>query len=777
MGEYALGQAVPRSEDPRLLSGGGRYVDDVNLPGTAFGWVLRSPYANAKINSMDISAAKAAPGVLLVLTGEDWANSGLGDLPVASGRKRPDGSDMFTPPFPALVTGQVRRVGDYIAFVVAETLAQAKDAAEMIEVDYDILPAVTNAEDALAEGAPAVWEECPDNICFVHTGGDADAVAAAFEKADHIIKHKYNINRVMASPTEPRGCTGDYNAMEDSYTLYTTLQGVHPYRATLAGRILKVPENKVRVVALDVGGSFGMKSPVYNEGPLCLWASKQLHRPVKWMGDRSEAFLSDYAGRDNITTAELALDKDGKFLGFRVTTLAALGAYIGGATPNPAINNLGTLAGVYTIPAISVHVTGVMTNNNPVTPYRGAGRPEAAFVIERTIDLAADELGIDPAELRRINTIPPDAMPYKTALYFTYDCGEFEKNMDLTMEMADWNGFEARRAEAAKNGKLRGIGMSNTIERAASAGIEAAEIRIGRSGTVTLMSGSCTQGQGHETVYKQIIADKLGISPDEIHYVWGDTEKVAFGHGTGGSRSATLGGSAVNMATDKVIEKARKIAAHKLEAAAEDIEFLDGTFTVAGTDRSISFTDVAKAAINPKDIPEDMEPGINEHATYTANIMNYPNGCHICELEIDPDTGIIDILKYSVIDDVGTVMNPLLLKGQIMGGIAQGIGQALMEDVAYDESGQLITGSFMDYAMPRADDMSYMDIDSNPVPTETNPLGVKGAGEAGNVGGLAAVMNAIVDALSPLGITHIDMPCTPEKVWQAIQNAKQDSAA
>jgi len=776
MGEYALGQAVPRSEDPRLLSGGGRYVDDVQLPGMAYGWVVRSPYAAAKINSIDSSAAEKAPGVLAVLTGDDWAASGLGDLPVASGRKRPDGSDMFTPPLPALITGQVRRVGDYVAFVVAETLAQAKDAAELVDVDYDILPAVTDAEKALADGAPAVWDECPDNICFLHTGGDADAVAAAFEKADHIVSHKYRINRVMAMPMEPRGCTGDYNAIEDHYTLYTTLQGVHPYRATLANRVLKVPENKVRVVALDVGGSFGMKSPIYNEGPLCLWASKILHRPVKWMGDRSESFLSDYAGRDNITTAELALDKQGNFLGFRVTTLAALGAYIGGATPNPAINNLGTLAGVYTIPAMCVNVTGVMTNNNPVTPYRGAGRPEAAFVIERTIDLAADELGIDPAELRRRNTIPPDQMPYKTALYFTYDCGEFEKNMDMTMEMADWAGFEKRRKEAAARGRMRGIGMSNTIERAASPGIEAAEIRIGRSGTVTLQSGSCTQGQGHETVYKQIVADKLGISPDDIEYVWGDTDKVAFGHGTGGSRSATLGGSAVNMATDKVIEKARKIAAHKLEAAAEDIEFTEGTFTVAGTDRTISFAEVAKAAVNPGDIPDDMEPGINEHATYTANMMNYPNGCHICELEIDPDTGVVDILKYSVVDDVGTVMNPLLLKGQIMGGIGQGVGQALIEDTAYDESGQLITGSFMDYAMPRADTMSFMEIQSNPVPTATNPLGVKGAGEAGNVGGLPAVMNAVIDALSPLGIRHLDMPCTPEKIWRAIRNSDGKAA-
>lgn len=775
MGEYALGQSVPRSEDPRLLSGGGRYVDDVQLPNTAYGFVLRSPHAHAEIKSIDVSAAEQAPGVLLVLTGEDWESSGWGNPPTASGRKRPDGSPMFVPPMPPLVKDRVRRVGDYVAFVVAETRNQSQDAAELIDVDYSILPAVTATAEAGKPGAPAVWDECPDNICFEHQAGYKEETDAAFAKADKIIKHEYVITRVMAATMEPRGCTADYNRFDDSYTFYTTLQGVHPYRATLA-RMLKVPESKMRVIAQDVGGSFGMKSPVYPEGPLCLLASRKLGQPVKWLADRSEAFLSDYGGRDNITTAELALDTDNKFLGFRVNTIANLGAYVAFATPNPAVNNIGTLAGVYTTPAIHVTVTGVLSNANPMTPYRGAGRPEAALVIERTIDLAADELGIDPAELRRINTIPPDAMPFKTGLTFTYDSGEFEKNMDLTMEMADYAGFEARRAEAKSRGKLRGIGISNTIERAASPGIEAAEIRIDRSGSVTIMAGSCTQGQGHETVFKQIVCDKLGLKPEDVTYVWGDTEKVAFGHGTGGSRSATLGGSAVLMATDKVIEKAKKIAAHQLEAAVEDIVFDEGTFTVAGTDRSMAFTDVAKLASAPGNLPEGMEPGINEDATYTATVMNYPNGCHICEVEIDPETGVTDILGYNVVDDVGTVMNPLLLKGQIMGGIAQGVGQALMEVITYDESGQLITGSFMDYAMPRADSMSYMDIKANPVPTKTNPLGVKGAGEAGNVGGLPAVINAVVNALSPLGIKHIDMPCTPERVWQAIQDARAKAA-
>ena len=775
MGEYALGQSVPRSEDPRLLSGGGRYVDDVQLANTAYGYVLRSPHAHAKINAIDISAAAAAPGVQLVLTGADWAASGWGNPPIASGRKRPDGSPMFVPPMPPLVQDRVRRVGDYVAFVVADSLNQAKDAAELIEVDYTSLPAVTATAEAGKPGAPAVWDECPDNICFRHEAGYKAETEAAFAKADKIIKHEYIITRVMAATMEPRGCTADYNRFDDSYTFYTTLQGVHPYRATLS-RMLKVPESKIRVIAGDVGGSFGMKSPVYPEGPLCLLASRKLGLPVKWLADRSEAFLSDYGGRDNISTAELALDSNNKFLGFRVNTIANLGCYVASATPNPAVNNIGTLAGVYTTPAIHVTVTGVLSNANPMTPYRGAGRPEAALVIERTIDLASDELGIDPAELRRINTIPPNAMPFKTGLTFTYDSGEFEKNMDLTMEMADYTGFESRRAEAKARGKLRGIGMSNTIERAAAPGVEAAEIRVDHQGSVTIMAGSCTQGQGHETVFKQIVCDKLGLKPEDVTYIWGDTDKVAFGHGAGGSRSATLGGSAVLKATDKVIDKTSKIAAHQLEAAVEDIVFHEGTYTVAGTDRSMTFTDVAKLASDPGKLPDDMEPGLNEDATYTATIMNYPNGCHICELEIDPDTGVIDVLDYNVVDDVGTVMNPLLLKGQIMGGIAQGLGQALMEEIAYDAGGQLITGSFMDYAMPRADSMSYMEIKANPVPTKTNPLGVKGAGEAGNVGGLPAVINAVVDALSPLGIKHIDMPCTPQRVWQAIRAARSDAA-
>ena len=778
MGEYALGQPVPRSEDPRLLRGGGRYVDDFVLPNMAFGYVLRSSHAHASILSIEVDAARKAPGVLAVFTGADWENSGFGNLPPAGGRKRRDGSPMYVPPFPALVRDRVRRVGDYLAFVVAETLDQAKDAAELIAVEYDPLPVVTDTDAADKPGAPLIWEDCPDNICFVHLAGDKEAVDAAFATADHVVRRKFVINRVTAATMEPRGSIGHYDRSEDHYTIYTTLQQGHPYRASLAAHVLKVPENKVRVIAGDIGGSFGMKSEIYNEVALVLWGSKSVDRPVKWTSERAEAMLSDAHGRDNVTVGELALDKDGRFLGQRIRTTASLGAYAMATGPNPLVANLGTLAGVYTTPAIHVDVTGLFTNTNPTRPYRGAGRPEAAYVIERLVDEAADELGIDPTELRRRNTISPDAMPFKTGLVFTYDNGEFEKNMDIALDMAGYAAFEDRRREARGRGRLRGIGISNTIERAAAPGVEGGEIRFDRSGTATILSGSIAQGQGHETVYKQLVCDRLGLVPGDVHYVWGDTDKIAYGHGTGGSRSATLGGSALHLATEKIIEKAKRLAAHLLEAAVEDIAFDEGVFSIAGTDRSLTITEIARAATDPGKLPDGMEPGLVASAVYTAKVMNYPNGCHVCEVEIDEETGTVDIIGYNVVDDVGTVMNPLLVKGQVQGGIAQGLGQALMEDIEYDrDSGQLLSGSFMDYAMPRADNFSFIEVKSNPVPTKTNPLGVKGAGEAGTVGALPAVTNAVVDALSPLGIRHIGMPATSERIWQAIREAKADPGA
>jgi len=766
MGEFAIGQSVARFEDPRLLRGGGRYVGDMVLPGMAFGYVLRSPHAHARIRSIDASKAKSALGVLAVLTGADWQASGWGDLPVPGGLKRRDGS-VFRPPYPALAIDRVRFVGDPVAFVVAETYHQALDAAEHVVVDYEPLPAIASTAEATAEGAPPVWDGCPDNIGFVQLFGDKAATDAACAKADHVVKHRFVINRVTAASMEPRGSLGDYNATEDRYTIYTTLQRTHPFRSELAP-ILKVPESRIRVVAGDIGGSFGMKSAVYNEVALVLLASKRVGRPVKWTATRSESFLCDAQARDNVTEAELALDKHGTFLGMRVKTVAAIGAYL--QTGMPAFTgNIGTLAGVYRTPAMFADVAAVFTHTSPVRPYRGNGRPEAAYVIERLVDLAADELGIDSTELRRKNYIAPQAMPFKTGLTFTYDSGEFEKTMDMALKLADFASFEQRRARARKHGKLRGIGISNTIERAAAQGFEGAEIRFDKSGTVTLLAGSVTQGQGHETIFKQIVCDRLGLSPDEVHYVQGDTDQVFLGEGTGGSRSATIGGSAVHIAADRIIAKAAQIAVHLLKIDAADLNFADGVFSSPKTNRTLTIKEVAKEAMEPSNLPKGADVGLTTTATYFAPVQNFPNGCDICELEIDEETGASEIVRYSVVDDVGTVINPLLLKGQIVGGVAQGVGQVLMEDIRFDQDGQILTGSFMDYAMPRATDVSAVEVKSNPVPTKTNPLGVKGAGEAGCVGALPAVANALVDALSPLGVRHIEMPATPERLWRAMK--------
>ena len=771
MGQYALGQSVPRSEDPRLLRGRGRFADDRSLPGMAHGYVLRSPHAHAKINDIDISAAQAAPGVIAVLTGADWKELGWGDVPGDPPRKLRDGTTAYAPPFPALVSDRVRYVGDCVAFVVAESRALAQDAAELIEVDYEPLPAVTDTGSAPAGGVPLVWDEAPDNIAFVHQVGDRAAADAAFEAADHVVAQKFVINRVAPASIEPRAAVASYDAADDRYTIYTTLQHANPYRTSLATKVIGVPESKIRVVSGDIGGSYGMKSSIYNENVLVLWASKVTGRPVKWTSDRTEAFQSDTQGRDNVTVGELALDKDGKFLGMRVKTIGNIGAYVTQAAGGPLTINLGTLAGVYTTPAIHVDVTAVFSHTTITRPYRGAGRPEAAFVIERLVDLAADELGIDPVELRRRNTIPADAMPFKTGLTFEYDCGAFEENMDMALDMADYAGFEERRRDSRSRGKLRGIGISNTIERAAAAGFEGGEIRFDRSGTATVLSGATNHGQGHETVFKQLVCDRLGLAFDDVHYGQGDTDIVPFGQGTGGSRSATIGGSALLMASDKIIEKATKIAAHLMEAAVDDIEFSEGVFAIAGTDRRVTIAEVAKAAASPASLPAGMEPGLTAQAVYTATVQNYPNGCHVVEVEIDRETGVVEVVGYCVVDDVGTIMNPMLLKGQIHGGVGQGLGQALMEDMRYDpESGQNITSSFMDYCLPRADDFPMIEVKSNGVPTKTNPLGVKGAGEAGAVGALPAVTNAVIDALSEFGVTHIEMPATPERVWRAITN-------
>ena len=767
MGEFAVGQGVSRFEDPRLIRGGGRYTDDIKLPGMAHGVVLRSPYAHAKIKSMDTTAAKGAPGVLAVVTANDIKAAGYADLPVPGGLKRRDGSPMYKPRYPILAEDRVRWVGDCVAFVVAETVAQAFDAAEMIAVNYEELPAVTSTADAPKPGAPRVWDDCPDNICFVELIGDKAATDAAFARAAHVTRHRFVINRVTAATMEPRGAVGDYNATDGRYTIYTPIQRPHPTRTDLA-KVLKVPESKVRIVTADTGGSFGMKSPIFNETPLVLLASKLTGRPVKWISTRTEAFLSDAQARDNVTEAELALDKEGHFIAFRVKTLAAIGAYLQHAMP-AFVLNAGTLAGVYRTPAMHVDITAVFSNTNPMRPYRGNGRPEAAYVIERMVDLAAAELGMDPAELRRRNYVPPSAMPFKTGLTFTYDSGEFEKNMDLALGLADRKGVKARKAEARKRGKLLGFGLSNTIERAGAPSTEGAEVRFDRSGSLILFSGSNSQGQGHETVFKQLVCDRLGLDPKEAQYVQGDTDQVFYGEGTGGSRSATLAGSAFHLATEKVVTKARAIAANMLKVEEADLKFDEGVFSTNKTNRTLSVKEIAAASFDTANLPGGMEPGLFATAVYKAPVNNYPNGCHVCELEIDCETGKVEITRYSVVDDFGTVLNPLLLHGQVHGGIAQGAGQALMEDIHFDASGQLVTASFMDYAMPHAHDLCDMEVESNPVPTKTNPLGVKGAGEAGCVGALPAVANALVDALSEFGIKHIEMPATPERIWRAMR--------
>jgi len=767
MGEFAIGQGVSRFEDPRLVQGGGRYVDDIKLPGMVHGVVVRSPHAHAKIVTIDTAAAKAAPGVLAVLTAADVKAAGWLDIPVPGGLKRRDGSPMYKPRYPILAETHVRWVGDYVAFVVAETVAQAMDAAELVAVDYEELPAVVSTAEAPKPGAPRVWLDAPDNVCFVELIGDKAATDLAFAKAAHVVKGEFVINRVTAAAMEPRGAVGDYNATDGRYTFYGPLQRPHPIRVELA-KMMKVPESKIRLVTGDTGGSFGMKSPIFNETPLVLLASKLTGRPVKWISTRTEAFLSDAQARDNVTEAELALDKDGVFLGMRVKTIAAIGAYLQQAMP-AFVFNAGSLAGCYRTPAMYVDISAVFTNTNPVRPYRGNGRPEAAFVIERMVDLAARQLGVDPTELRRRNYIPASAMPFKTGLTFTYDTGEFEKNMDLALALADAKGVKARKAEARKRGKLLGFGLSNTIERAGAPSLEGAEVRVDRTGAVTLLSGANNQGQGHETVFKQLVCDRLGINPNDAYYVQGDTDQVFFGEGTGGSRSSSMAGSAFHLATEKIVAKARTIAAHMLKVAEADLKFDEGVFSSSATNQTLSIKEIAVAAFEPKNLPKDMEPGLFANAVHTAPVANYPNGCHVCEVEIDRETGQTAITRYSVVDDVGTVLNPMLLHGQIHGGIAQGAGQALMEDIHFDASGQLVTASFQDYAMPRAHDFAPMKVDSNPVPTKTNPLGVKGAGEAGCVGALPAVVNAVVDALAEFGVTHIEMPATPERIWRAMQ--------
>jgi carbon-monoxide dehydrogenase large subunit len=773
--KFAIGQSVRRVEDPRLLQGLGRYADDVSLVRQAYAVVVRSPHAHARIRGIDATAARNAPGVLTVLTGADLAADKLGNLPTDTSRKRGDGSPAFATPRPALVRDRARHVGDPVALVVAETQAQAVDAAALVGVDYDPLPAVAATADALRAGAPAVWDEVRDNVAFVWEAGSRDAVARAFERAAHVTRLEFVVTRVAAAPLEPRAAVGEYDRRTGRYTLHTGIQAPHGLRTLLADQVFRVPHSQVHVITGEVGGSFGMKSGVYPEVVLVLWAAKRLGRPVKWVSDRREGFVTDEHGRDNLSTAELALDADGTFLALRVAIRLNIGAYLTPRSAGPGTNNVGGIAGVYTTPAIHVQTTGVFSHTTPTGPYRGAGRPEATYAIERVIDVAARELGIDPLALRRKNLIPASAMPFKTGLVFTYDCGDFARGMEMALELADHAGFEKRRAEARTRGRLRGFGIANPIEVAGgpytSVNPDTAEVRVNADGSVSVFAGSTSMGQGNETAFTQIVSDRLGVPPARIQVFWGDSDALGAGRGNGGSGALTVGGSAVTRAAEKIVERGRRIAAKLLEAAPEDVRLADGRYTVAGTDKGVAWAAVARAAYVPRQLPPGMEPGFSETAAFTPPAVTFPNGTHVCEVEIDPDTGAVAIVRYAVVDDVGRMINPLLVKGQIHGGIVQGLGQGLFEELTYDPAtGQLLAATFMDYAMPRADDVPAFEVDAHEVPTRVNPLGAKGVGEAGTVGALPALLNAVNDALVPLGVPHLDMPVTPARVWGAIRD-------
>jgi carbon-monoxide dehydrogenase large subunit len=782
-----IGASMRRKEDMRFLMGRGNYVADIKLPEMTFGAFVRSPHAHARIVSIDKTAALAMPGVIDVLTGEDMKADGVGSLPCAWPVVGKGGAPTKEPPHPAIAQGKVRYVGDGVAFVIAETLHQARNAAEAVTVEYDVLPAVVGVLDAIKPGAAAVFDDIPDNVCVDWELGDRHATEAAFKKAAHIARISLVNNRLVGNPMEPRAAIGAFDRARGQHTLYTTSQFPHIVKLLMGNFVLNIPQHKLRVVSPDVGGGFGVKQFHYAEEAVVTWAAKRLGRPVKWVCDRSEGFISDAHGRDHVTEAEMALDENGKFLGLKVSTIANMGGYLSTFGPNIPTNLYGPLlAGVYTTPAIYCEVKAVFTNTVPVDAYRGAGRPEATFVLERLVDVAASEMGIAKDEIRRRNMIPPNAYPYQTPVLMEYDSGDPGGCLEKALVKADWKGFAARKAASAAKGKLRGIGLCTYIEACGLApsriairlGVrgglfESAAVRVHPTGQVTVLMGSHNHGQGHETTFAQIVSEKLSIPAENIEIVFGDTDKVQFGLGTYGSRSLAVGGSALVKATDKVIAKGKKIAAHMLEAADTDIEFADGVFSVAGTDRTKTFAEVALSAHFPVDYPlEILEPGLEEQAFYDPVNFTFPCGAHIAEVEIDPETGVVDLLSYVCVDDIGTVINPMIVDGQITGGVVQGVGQALYEDCVYDpESGQLLSGSFMDYCMPRADHVPPVSVETHITKCTHNPLGVKGCGELGTIGSPATVINAVVDALSHLGVNHVDMPASPHRVWRVINEA------
>ena len=777
MSVQAIGEPVRREEDLRLLRGRGHYVDDAGAAGDARGYVLRSPHAHARIRTIDVTQAKAVPGVLAVLTGEDLSRRGLGTLMPGVRRRRSNGAAAFVCPQPLLAQGRVRYVGDPVAFVVAESLDQAKDAAELIEIDYEPLPAVITSAAALAPGAPAVWDENPGNEAFFHEVGSKEAVDAAFARAAHIVRDEIRINRVTANPMEPRGCIGEYDRDQDRYTIRCTIQSVHATRTALADRIFKLPQHRFRVVCDNMGGGFGMKGGCYPEYALALWASEITGRRVRWTAERSEGLASDEQGRGSTVFAELGLDKDGKFLALRAQWQSAIGAYYSTDRPTiPLTIGLGCLVNTYGIPAIHARVVAVLTNTMTTAPYRGGSRPEPIYVTETIIDKAARELGIEPVELRRRNTIPASAMPFTTALQQTYDSGDFVRNFEDCLTLGGYLQVAERRAAAKRRGKLLGIGVATAVAATGGRDYEHAEIRFDPSGGVVLMTGSMDHGQGHGTTFKQILSEKLGLDADLIRYRYGDSDLVTMGIGTFGSRSAQLAGSAIVVAADRLIDKGRKIAAHMMEAAATDVVFEDGRFAIAGTDRSVTVAEVARQSFDSNYLPNDIEAGFSERANFgPAGSATFPSGAHLCEVEIDAETGAVALTRYAAVDDVGRVLNPLLCEGQIHGGIVQGVGQALMEDLVYDlENGQLLTGSFQDYCMPRAADFCRFELANNPTLTGRNPLGVKGVGEAGTLGAIPAAINAVNDALAHAGAAAIEPPATSEKLWRALRAAPAD---
>lgn len=785
--DSGIGASSKRREDVRFLTGKGQYTDDINLNGQTHAYFIRSEVAHGKINAINTSEAESAPGVLKVFTSADFESAG--GIPCGWQVTDRFGEPMKEPKHPILAEGVVRHVGDPIAVVVAETLEQARDAAELVEIDIEELPAVVDMKAALADGAPKVHADLDTNLCYDwgFVEENKAAVEDAIQNAHHVTTLELVNNRLVANPMEPRVAIGDYAAGTGDHTLYTTSQNPHVIRLLMGAFVLSIPEHKLRVVAPDVGGGFGSKIYHYAEEAFVTVAAKVVGRPVKWTSSRAEAFISDAHGRDHVTKIELAMDENGIFTALRTETYANMGAYLSTFAPCVPTWLHGTLmAGNYTTPLVYVNVKAVFTNTVPVDAYRGAGRPEASYSIERVIDKAAREIGMDPFEIRRRNFIKPEQFPYATPVAVEYDTGNYHATLDKVMEIGDVAGFAARRAESEANGKLRGLGIAHYIEACgiapshlvgqlgARAGLyDAATVRVNATGSVSVMVGAHSHGQGHETTFPQVMSEMLGIPEENIEIVHGDSSKIPFGMGTYGSRSLAVCGSAMVKATDKVISKAKKIAAHLLEAGDADIEFKDGTFSVAGTDKSVAWGDVTLAAYVPHNYPlESLEPGLEETAFYDPANFTYPSGAYLCEVEVDPDTGKVSVERFSAADDFGNVINPMIVEGQVHGGVAQGIGQALLEACVYDEDGQLLSASYMDYAMPRADDVPMYAVDHSCVtPCTHNPLGVKGCGEAGAIGSPPAVINAVVDALSKYGVTHIDMPASPSRVWAAIQNA------